>query len=276
MTDHDQPHSWEDAHALSGAYAMDALDAQERARFEAHLELCAHCRDEVDGLRETAALLGTGDEVAPPPSVRDRVLADIGLVRPLPPIEPQPEAETAGPHAPTAAPVPTPSGATRSDETLRDLDAHRRRRLARVPLLVAAAAVLLLAVGAAWLRPWAEDPAPRLTVAERVLAAEDADRVDKRFPDGAKATIVVSRSVGRAVILTEDMPPAPEGRDYELWLQTPAGELLPAGLMPDVRDATYVLEGDASRATGVGITVEPDGGSDQPTSAPIAFFPLDT
>ena len=43
-----------------------------------------------------------------------------------------------------------------------------------------------------------------------------------------------------------------------------------------LRDATVLLDGDASRATGVGITVEPDGGSDQPTSQPIAFFTLDS
>ena len=94
--------------------------------------------------------------------------------------------------------------------------------------------------------------------------------------DGSTATIVISRSEGRAVIRTTDMAPAPDGKVYELWLQTPAGEMEPAGLMPDLRDATKLLDGDASRATGVGITVEPDGGSDQPTSQPIAFFALDS
>jgi anti-sigma-K factor RskA len=87
--------------------------------------------------------------------------------------------------------------------------------------------------------------------------------------------VVVSREVGRAVIVTENMAPAPEGKAYELWLQTPAGELQPAGLMPDTRDATKLLDGDARRSTGVGITIEPEGGSEQPTTEPIAFFSLD-
>ncbi|THJ02733.1 anti-sigma factor, partial [Nocardioides sp.] len=153
---------------------------------------------------------------------------------------------------------------------------RRRLRLGRLPLLVAAAAVLIAAVGGAfWLQPGDEPKGPEITAAEKVLRAEDATRIAKRFPDGSQATVVVSRSEGRAVILTDDLKPAPDGKDYQLWLQTPAGELQPAGLMPDTRDTTKLLDGDASRATGVGITVEPDGGSEQPTSEPIAFFALD-
>ena len=262
-------------HALSGAYAVDALDPDERTRFEAHLRECADCRDEVAGLREASALLGSAEAVEPPASVRDNVLAQIQGVRPLPP-------ET----------VDSDGDGSRDASRPRSLRSARQRRLLDLrpssatsslgrrglPLLVAAAVVLIAAVGGIWLKPWANDsgdaPAPRLTAAERVLGADDATRVEKSFPDGARATVVVSRSEGRAVILTKDMEHAPEGLDYQLWLQTPAGELEPDRVMPDLRSATVLLEGDASRATGVGITVEPDGGSTQPTSEPIAFFNL--
>ena len=37
----------DDIHALSGAYAVDALDDVERARFERHLANCEACRAEV-------------------------------------------------------------------------------------------------------------------------------------------------------------------------------------------------------------------------------------
>jgi len=147
-----------------------------------------------------------------------------------------------------------------------------------MPLLVAAAAVLVAAVGGAYwgwsARDDQGDQRVQPGVAEQVLAAADAATFEKRFPDGAEATIVVSRSVGRAVIRTEDMPPAPDGRDYQLWLQTPAGEMEPAGVMPETGDATLALEGDATSAIGVGITVEPDGGSAQPTTETIAYFDL--
>lgn len=262
MTDHQHTTSGgDDVHALSGAYAVDALEPDERDRFEAHLRQCTDCREEVDSLREAAAVLGT-DDVAPPAALRDRLLTDIAAIRPLPPLMPEQAAVE------PAAPAPV------------QLDSRRKPGpgfASRFPLLVAAAAVLIAGVGGAVLRPWADDsqPAPQIT-AEGVLAAADATTVEKRFPDGAEATVVVSRSLGRAVIRTEDMRHAPDGKDYQLWLQTPAGEMQPAGLMPDLRDATVLLEGDASRATGVGITVEPDGGSDRPTSEPIAVFTLDS
>ncbi|HET8600823.1 MAG TPA: zf-HC2 domain-containing protein, partial [Segeticoccus sp.] len=47
----------DDIHALSGAYAVDAVDEVERARFERHLTVCADCRAEVASLRAAAAEL---------------------------------------------------------------------------------------------------------------------------------------------------------------------------------------------------------------------------
>lgn len=258
MTDHD--------HALSGAYAVDALDTEERARFEAHLRECRDCQEEVASLQEAAALLGT-EPAEPPASVRDAVLASIQSIRPLPPL-----VET------TETPE-TPESTVSATDQLAERRARRGlvHRLTRTPLLVAAAVVLLLAVGTALVRPWAGDDTtpPNITAADRVLAAADATEVAKSFPDGSKATLVVSRSQGKAVIRTRHMALPPSGKTYQLWLQTPAGQMVPAGLMPEEADTTYVLDGDASKATGVGITVEPDGGSDHPTTQPIALFPLE-
>ncbi len=246
-----------DAHALSGAYAVDALDDLERARFEEHLRGCAQCRDEVDSLREATAALAVDSETAPPPALRDSVLAAIETVRPLPPLQtadaPTPATSSTGPTGPTA----------------------RTRRRPRLPFLLAAAAVALFAiVAAAQWQPWVDDdPKPELTAAERVLTDLDATRTRLELPD-AKVTLVVSRKEGRAVLLAEGMEPAPEGRDYQVWLQDPDGELVPAGLMPDDEEATVLLDGNAPKATWVGITVEPDGGSDQPTTDPIGFAEL--
>ena len=73
-------------HALSGAYAIDALDDLERAQFERHLAECRECRAEVDSLREASGLLAETSPATPPAALRDRVLADITKVRPLPPL----------------------------------------------------------------------------------------------------------------------------------------------------------------------------------------------
>jgi anti-sigma factor RsiW len=263
MTDHDMNH---DAHALSGAYAIDALDDIERVRFEAHLRDCAECRTEVAELRETAALLGSDTEVEPPAGLRDSVLAGIEEIRPLPPLVPfEPEPDERAAH---------PAGAPDAPTHL----AERRRRRLRMPLLVAAAVVLLLGVGATiWASPWSDSPAPSPapTATERVLTADDATRVTQRFPDGSSATVIVSRAEDRAVIVTEDMAPAPDGKVYELWFETPEGGMEPAGLMPEESDATVLLAGEVGAHTGVGITVEPVGGSEEPTSEPIAYFGFD-
>lgn len=257
MTDHDQ-HPALDMHALTGAYAVDALDDIERARFEAHLDHCADCRAEVAELTATAAMLGT-DDVAPPPALRDAVLAGIETVRPLPPLT-----STSG----SGAPVPM-ARARRTSRT------SAAARFGPRTLLVAASVVLLALVSGLFItQPWDEETvAP--TATERVLTADDAHRVQQEFEDGSVATVVISREEGRAVILTEDMAIAPEGSVYELWLQSPKGDMIPAGLMPDQADATVLLEGDATRATAVGITVEPDGGSPTPTTDPIAVFDLE-
>jgi anti-sigma-K factor RskA len=62
-------------HELSAAYALDALDGDERRAFEEHLPHCAECREEVASFQEAAATLAYQAEVAPPPSaLKDRIL----------------------------------------------------------------------------------------------------------------------------------------------------------------------------------------------------------
>jgi anti-sigma-K factor RskA len=232
-----------DIHALSGAYAIDALDDLERAAFERHLLGCDECRSEVAGLRETAGLLAETTAAEPPAALRDRVLAEIATVRPLPP----------------AAPTPT-----------------RRPRRFRLMVVAAAAAVLaVLGVGAAVWHPWTDDSSTTVPTAQRVLDAPDATSETLPLGDGATATVTRSDSVGKAVIQTHELPPLPADSVYQLWLRQPGAPdsgMVSAGLMSDRPDQTVVLEGDAATATAAGITVEPEGGSDQPTTDPIALF----
>ena len=67
-------------HVLAGAYALDALDAAERARFERHLATCRTCPDEVRGFAATATELGLAAAVTPPPALKGRVLADVAAL----------------------------------------------------------------------------------------------------------------------------------------------------------------------------------------------------
>lgn len=232
-----------DIHALVGAYAVDALDDLERVAFERHLAECPACQQEVAGLQEAAGLLGALASTAPPASLRDSVLAGIATVRPLPPEVERPAVDL------------TPGGRTRF----------------RPRLLVAAAAVIIAGVGgAAVVQPWEDDSSQvQPTAAERVLAARDAETYTHELEGGATATLVRSRELNRAVLTTSDMPDAPAGSVYELWLQHD-DVMVPAGLMTEGGDVQVVLEGDPATANGFGITVEPDGGSEEPTFPPVA------
>ena len=267
-----------DIHGLSGAYAVDAVDDDERAAFEAHLAQCAECQAEVASLREAAAGLAPLNETAPPASLRSAVLSGITAVRPLPPLAEAPAAAEALSSEPAGTPESesdAESDAESEDESGAEVvPIHKRSRRSRAWLVAAAAAVVLALGGVVWnaTRPESQ---PRLTATEQVIQAPDAQRYVKTI-DGARATVVRSPSLHRAVIITDNMPPAPAGKDYQLWLQVPGKGMVSAGLMPHDSKAvlTVPLEGDASQATGVGITVEPAGGSPAPTSDPIALIAL--
>jgi anti-sigma-K factor RskA len=232
-----------DIHALSGAYAVDALDDAERVEFEEHLATCAECRAEVGSLRETAALLAEVGTETPPASLRAGVLSGISRVRPLPPETPEPGESTAA-------------------------TVVRRRWWPQ--LLAAAAAVVLLAAGAVAWHPWQDG---RTTLADRILAAPDAMKVVERLPGGGELTLVRSTSLKRAVIVGHDVPDPGDGKTYQMWLQQPGEDMVSAGLMPDA-DAPTVLRGDAATAAAAAVSVEPAGGSEAPTTKPVAVFPL--
>ncbi|MEO7060020.1 MAG: anti-sigma factor [Lapillicoccus sp.] len=244
----------DDIHALSGAYAIDAVDQLERARFERHLSACSDCRHEVDSLRAAAGELGHLAEVMPPARLREQVLLDIAKVRPLPP---RATAE-AGARIEVTRQPPREAG----------------RPTRRVPSwLAAAAAVVIIGGGTATLvaHPWDRTSQSQLSVADKVLADPNATRKTQQFPGGASAEVVSSKSLGKAVLVTRGMASAPTGKVYQAWFQQ--GEsFAPAGIMSSRADQTLLLDGNASTATAVGITVEPDGGSPSPTSDPIALI----
>jgi anti-sigma-K factor RskA len=69
------------------------------------------------------------------------------------------------------------------------------------------------------------------------------------------------------------VPKAPAGKTYQLWLQQPGQPMVSAGLMSDPTRPT-VLTGDAGTASAAAVSVEPAGGSDQPSADVVAVFPL--
>ncbi len=245
-----------DVHTLTGAYAADALDGADREQFEAHLAVCEDCREEVRGLRETVALLGVAASVPPPQRLKASVLDQVSRTPQLPPL-------------PVAAPaVPAP------------------RRSAGSRLLAAAAALVLVAglgVGVLGLqaRQDAQQQAQQAREAARqaqvelgriqaVIADPSARTIRQPVSGGGTATVVVA---GReAVLLGADLEPLPADRLYQLWYVGGDGRITSAGLGPAAADGagrwSRLLEG-VPTGTAVAISVEPLGGSPQPTTIPL-------
>jgi anti-sigma-K factor RskA len=239
----------DEPHLLSGGYAADALDDAERREFEAHLESCPQCREEARGLRETTAVLAAALATAPPPAMRSRVLDAIATTPQLP---------------------AQPAGPTVLAEARARKHPDRRRRWA--PL--AAACVVLLAgiglgaVGAIQLR----EAHRSQQLADRVLAIlgdPRAQRVTAPVSGGGSATLVVADA--RAAVVTAGLPGLPDDRAYQLWVIRPE-QIRSAGLGPGgtagAGSWARLLDGVRS-GDKVAITVEPAGGSGQPTTAPI-------
>jgi len=274
-----------DTHALAGAYAVNAVSDEERRSFELHLGECADCRAEVAELRAAAATLAADVELSPSPALRASVLSAVTQTRQLSPLD-ETESPTArvAPHAPDVpstpaavdAPVDAPQGAPVGATTGRsggegdELAARRRNRLR--PWLAAAVAAAVLTVGGLVWQPWRDDAPPQLTATEQVLQADDAQRLE--LPMGtSEIALVRSPSHKQAVFVADDMPTPPSGKAYQLWFDVPGQGMVSAGMIPTSGSAvTVMLEGDASTATGAGITLEPESGSEHPTSDPVALF----
>ncbi|MGW9184284.1 anti-sigma factor [Agromyces sp. NPDC055661] len=278
MTDHDEdrdrerraeaasagrPASIEAFRGLAAAYALDALDADERADFERALDGSPELRAEVDAFRASAAHLAEQVEpVSPPPSLRDRLMADVAET---------PQAGSTD--AATAVEPPAADAATSAgSQPVGPAHAVAQRRWFQRPgaIIAAAAAAVLLVVGVVVGVGW---PGTNGWGAQReraaIASAPDAQSQTLDVEGGGQVTLVSSAEQGRSVVITEGLPELAADQTYELWYIDDAGAA-PAGTFDASGDETWrVLEGSFTPGVVVGITVEPAGGSPQPTTEPI-------
>lgn len=294
-----------DLHMLSGAFALDALSDEEQAEFEAHLEECEACREEVAEMRATLGALGAAYEEAPPAGLRNRVLAQIDQTPQDTsreratqdvPLEPRAQSADEGATPDLAAYRAEHESAAAPDTPLRDEPADQRNegtggpvdqltaRRATAPwwngmLATAAAIVAVLLVGVSLLVANLNERIDELETATsdmaEMLAAPDAQTLAAQGPEGSFARVILSASRGEAMFLADGMDPAPQEHTYELWVIDDEGAH-PAGLF-DVDDSgrvTQLLSGDMERAAAIGVTVEPEGGSPEPTTEPIMLIEI--
>jgi anti-sigma-K factor RskA len=241
-----------DMHSLSGAYALDALEgAAERDRFTRHMNRCQSCASEVRGFREVATALAFAATAEAPPELRDRVLATAARTRQLPP-----EIKT---HA---------------------RPRHTRRPVPWVPWLsgVIAAASIVVAVLFGFAQAHTQQELNQARAQNQaialVLSAPQVKLLTHSTTMGGVATVVLAADRHELVVTTSGLPALPTGKVYQLWLI--GKTIVSAGLLPSAKSgqtppvlASGVVKGDA-----LGLTVEPAGGSRQPTTTPILALPL--
>lgn len=241
-----------DAIELAGLYVLDALDAAERAQVDAHLASCPAAHDEFAEVGAVAPALATlAEPVGAPASLKNKVLADYRAGAGVP-WEPAPAASM------------------------------RPVRPSWLGWAAAAAAVLLIAVTAGW---------AYVAQSNASLDAQRADMIaqaiDVMAAPGSSVAIMEGTANaagasgfaafgadGAGYIVLVDMPLAPTGKTYQAWYIAD-GVPASAGLLRVDRDGYALMALSGRPGTQViALTVEPTGGSEQPTSDPIAVGEL--
>lgn len=227
----------------AGPWVLDALADDDARAYAAHLETCSECRGEVAALQPVADVLPmAAPQEVPPPALKDRIMAvvesEASLLRAAGPEADRPQAQTA--------------------------PASSRRRafgwLGRLrPVPAAVLATVLIALG----------------VAGGVLVSgggDDVTTLQGFGPDGAQVALRVDADDHGQLDL-RNMPAAPDGRVYQVWLVTGKDKPRPThALFSVAADGRARVEiPESLRGTDqVLVTAEPPGGSPQPTSTPLA------
>ncbi|MCU1438467.1 MAG: anti-sigma factor [Naasia sp.] len=259
-----------DASSTSGAYSLDALSAAESDQFEGAVETSEGLRAEVDGFRATAAELGLAvAPVEPPAELKADLLARIGSL-------PQRPADGSAAESAAEGAASAPEEPMTDRREAREHVARRRPRTGRVrafPALVGAASAVVLFLGGALLGGMFDAVSDSHT-SDRFAAlnaAADVERSEFGLPNGGTASVVASEELGYSAVVMHDAPSLAENQAFQLWYVDDEGPVS-AGVMPPVEDGYLVLEGDYTGGETVAMTVEPAGGSEQPTTDPMILF----
>jgi anti-sigma-K factor RskA len=235
MTDHER---WADSAA---SYLLGALPESEVGAFERHLAECPLCREEVEALAPAAhALPSAVDPVAPPASLKARIMADVEREASL--------LAAAGPEA---------------DRPARARGGTRRRGWFGLPRWAPVAVGAVLLVGVA------------IGVGVSQLGGSGERTVQVQVLDKSRAPLAAaSIEVGSdgATLVARGLPAPPSGRVYQIWLKRPGEAPEPTSALFTPRGdgtATATVPGSLEGVAQMLVTDEPPGGSRQPTSDPL-------
>lgn len=272
---------------LAAAYALDTVTPEERAEVDEILagsdtdsyELAVNLEE----FTQTATRLGlAAAPVEPPASLKASLLAAIATTPQITPTQDSDPADASttavqepGDIHPIAdAPqLAVDVDASRTPGGPKADEAQRRwfSRPAAVLTSVAAAAVLVVGGVFAVQAIVPTAPSGPAAVLAQLYEAPDLGKATAELAQGGSATLVYSAELGRSALLVDGLEELPEGKTYELWYINEANGAVPAGTFePSSGGASVqVLDGSFTPGDVVGVTVEPEGGSEQPTTDPI-------
>jgi anti-sigma-K factor RskA len=229
---------------LLPAYALGSLDADEASHIEAHLLSCWICRNESNAFQTVAEQLSLAAPAASPsPDLKDRLLQRVQTTRPRQPIPAQ---------------------------------AARRSWLERLlPVWGLASLGLIIALAAFNLSLW-----QRLNQLEFVTAPGGMRAIPLSGTDeasGATGFVLVGADGRNGALVVDGLPPLDENRQYQLWLIRD-GERT-SGAVFSTDEESYggmriKAPGSLLEYSAVDVTIEPAGGSLQPTGEVVLGGPL--
>ncbi len=226
------------------AYALGALDAEETAALEAHLQTCETCRAELAGYESVSSGLLAA---MPPRPLRSAVRRNLQK---------------------------TISG---QSSRVRPRFSWSTGQLVFAGLLAVLVGLNLLTISQVYSlrREQAELLAQR--TADQTAIAMLAYPTTKTLAfdeNGVSGSVLVDKQRGLVAVFAWNLPLAPDGKTYQMWLIDPNGDRTSGGFItpetgyPFVMSVVHSLK-PLSDFVGLGITVEPTGGSPKPTGPRI-------
>lgn len=237
--------SHEEVRELLGAYALHAVDEDEQAAIDLHLEDCPQCQQEVRGHREVATLLGNTGGTAPD-GLWDRIA---GQLEESPP--------------PMRLALPDRQG------NVIPIVARQRGRSNRlvVAAVGAAAALVIGLLGTQVLRQ--DDRINDLESALDGTSITGASVATLSSPAGDLAAQAVVLTNGTGYLLASELPGLTDEQTYQLWGITADG-VTSLGVLGARPGALVPFQaGEVGQFSGLAITPEVAGGAEQPTTDPV-------
>jgi anti-sigma-K factor RskA len=218
------------------AYLLGSLEAEEVEAMEDHLQGCERCREELRWLRPAVDVLPESvPQLEPPPGLKARLMAEV-------------RSDAASEVVPEPAVRPARRGRFAG---LRGLFLRPAVALGAAAVLAAGALGYVLASG----------------------GGEQTTTIAARGSEAVRATLEQRGDSG--TLQMTGLRQLPGSDVYQAWVQR-GNRIVPSSLFEPRRDGTasaaipHQLEG----ANKVMVSVEPEGGSDQPTSSPIVTLEL--